>query len=109
MRRKLSPLTMRDRTQLKIGDRVRRQRGPQADLEQRERELREGAEAAGWTAGTIERIIAQGPAVTISPIDRYGCPSLESFPSSRLTCSLLLGWSTIYPNTRKDDPCLFSH
>ena len=42
-----------NRTQLKIGDRIRLLRIPQGDLEQRERELRAGAEDAGWTAGGI--------------------------------------------------------
>jgi hypothetical protein len=51
---------MPDRTQLKIGDRIRLLRIPQGDLEHRERELRAGAEDAGWTADTIERIIAHG-------------------------------------------------
>lgn len=36
--------------------------------------MREGAEDAGWTADTIERIIAQDPVVTISSIDEYGLP-----------------------------------
>jgi hypothetical protein len=40
---------MRDRTQLKIADRIRLLRIPQGDLEQRKRELRAGAEDAGWT------------------------------------------------------------
>jgi hypothetical protein len=63
---------MPDRTQLKTDDRIRLLRVPQADLEQREHELREGVEAAGWTANTIERIILQNPVVTISSIDEYG-------------------------------------
>jgi hypothetical protein len=41
---------MLDRTQLKIGHRIRLLRIPQGDLEHRERELRAGAEDAGWTA-----------------------------------------------------------
>ena len=45
---------MPDRARLKIGDRVRLLRVPQGDLDQRERELRDGAEGAGWTADTIE-------------------------------------------------------
>jgi hypothetical protein len=68
---------MPDRTRLKIGDRILLLRVPQLDLEQRERELREGAEDAGWTANTIERIIAQDPIVTISSIDGYGRPWFE--------------------------------
>lgn len=65
---------MPDRTRLKIGDRIRLLRVPQGDLDQRERELRDGAEGAGWTADTIERIIAQDPVVTISWIDEHGYP-----------------------------------
>lgn len=65
---------MPDRTKLKIGDRFRLLRVPQGDAEQRERELRESAQDAGWTADTIERIIAQDPVVTISSIDEYGLP-----------------------------------
>ena len=29
---------------------------------------------AGWTADSIERIIASDPIVTIDEIDEYGCP-----------------------------------
>lgn len=65
---------MPDRTNLKIGDRIRLLRVPAADVAQRQRELRERADAAGWTADTIERIIAQDPVVTISSIDEYGRP-----------------------------------
>lgn len=65
---------MPDRTTLKIGDRIRLLRVPQGDVDQRERELHEGLEDAGWTADTIERIIAQDPVVTISSIDEYGLP-----------------------------------
>ncbi len=32
---------------------------------------------AGWTADTIERIIATDPVVTIHRIDEYGAPWLE--------------------------------
>jgi hypothetical protein len=48
---------MPDHTALKVGDRIRLVTVPEADLQQRERELREGAQDAGWTADTIERII----------------------------------------------------
>jgi hypothetical protein len=65
---------MPDRTTLKIGDRIRLLCVPTHDLEQRERELREGAEDAGWTADTIDRIIRQDPVVTIDRIDEYGQP-----------------------------------
>jgi hypothetical protein len=68
---------MPDRTKLKIGDRIRLLHVPQGDLEQRERELRDRTEAAGWTADTIERIIAQDPVVSISSIDEYGLPWFE--------------------------------
>jgi hypothetical protein len=63
---------MPDRTQLKIGDRIGLLRIPQGDLEQRERELRAGAEDAGWTAVRFERIVAQDPVVTILSIDECG-------------------------------------
>jgi hypothetical protein len=65
---------MPDRTKLKIGDRIRLLCVPARDLEQRERELREGAADAGWTADTIERIIAQDPVVVITSIDEHGLP-----------------------------------
>lgn len=68
---------MPDRTKLKIGDRIRLLRVPQLDLEQRERELRDKVEHAGWTANTIERIIAQDPVVTISWIDDFVSPWFE--------------------------------
>jgi hypothetical protein len=68
---------MPDRTKLKIGDRIRLLRVPAGDLEQRERELREGVEDAGWTADTIERILGQDPVVSISSIDEYGLPWFE--------------------------------
>jgi hypothetical protein len=60
---------MPNHKQLKIGDRIRLLRVPEADLKQRERERREGAEQAGWTADTLERIIASNPVVTISIVD----------------------------------------
>jgi hypothetical protein len=65
---------MPDRTRMKVGDRIRLLRVPPGDLEQRERELREGREYAGWTADTLERIIAQDPVVTIVEIDEWGYP-----------------------------------
>jgi hypothetical protein len=68
---------MPDRTRLRIGDRILLLRVPQGDLDQREREIREGAEFAGWTADTLERILAQDPVVTISSIDEYGYPWFE--------------------------------
>ncbi len=42
-------------------DRIRILRVPEADLRQREREIEEGTERAGWTADTIERIIESQP------------------------------------------------
>jgi hypothetical protein len=58
---------------LKIGDRIRILRVPENDLQQRERELAEKVEMAGWTADSIERIIQQTPVVSISRIDEDGC------------------------------------
>ena len=63
---------MPDTNRLRIGDRIRILRVPEADLRQREREIEEGTEMAGWTADTIERIIESQPVVTISRIDEYG-------------------------------------
>ena len=63
---------MPDRTRLRVGDRIRLLCVPTGDLGQRERERREGVEDAGYTADTIERIIAQDPVVTISSVDEYG-------------------------------------
>ena len=62
---------------LKVGDRIRLLAVPKADLEQRTRELREGIEAAGHTADTLERIIAQDPVVTVNFVDEYGLPWFE--------------------------------
>lgn len=63
---------------LKIGDYIRILRVPQCDLEQRERELAEKTEMAGWTADSIERIIEQPPVVRISRIDASGCVWYET-------------------------------
>lgn len=68
---------MPDRTTLRIGDRIRLLRVPDGDLQQRERERRDGVEEAGWTADTIEAILRQDPVVTISEIDEYGNPWFE--------------------------------
>ncbi|AMV20803.1 hypothetical protein [Planctomyces sp. SH-PL14] len=66
---------MRDRWQdLRVGDRVRLLRVPESDLRQREHELRVGTEMPGWTADTLERILAIDPVVTIDRIDEYGAP-----------------------------------
>jgi hypothetical protein len=51
---------------------------PLADVKQRERELSENIEMAGWTADTLERILASAPIVTIKYIDEYGLPWFES-------------------------------
>jgi hypothetical protein len=59
---------------LRAGDRVRLLRVPDADLRQRQEELSRGAEMAGWTADTLERILALDPVVTITRVDEYGMP-----------------------------------
>lgn len=64
---------MPDTSLLKIGDRIRINSVPLADLKQREHEVETNAEMAGWTADSIERIIEQTPIVQISRIDEYGC------------------------------------
>jgi hypothetical protein len=76
--KKDSVIAMPDPRSLKIGDRIRILSVPQKDLEQRERELAEKAEMAGWTANSIERIIEQSPVVRISRIDEYGCAWYET-------------------------------
>jgi hypothetical protein len=58
---------------LRVGDRIRILRVPASDLRQRENEIASGAEMAGWTADSIERVIAQNPIVQVSHIDEYGC------------------------------------
>jgi hypothetical protein len=63
---------------LAIGDRIRILRVPDGDLRQREQEIATGSELAGWTADSIERIIAQTPVVTISQIDEDGCVWYEA-------------------------------
>jgi hypothetical protein len=65
---------MPDRTKLLAGDRIRILNVPACDLAQREREIATNAEMAGWTADTIERIIASNPVVVIDRIDEYGAP-----------------------------------
>lgn len=59
---------------LRSGDRVRLLCVPEADLRQREDEIRRSAEMAGWTADTLERILALDPIVTIDHVDQYGAP-----------------------------------
>jgi len=65
---------MPDRSQLRPGDRIRLLAVPKADLLQREQEIRDAAPYAGWTADTIERILAQDPVVVIARVDEYGQP-----------------------------------
>jgi hypothetical protein len=60
--------------ELQVGDRVRLLRVPEADLRQRVQDLRDGAGMAGWTAETLERIMALDPVVTIDEVDEYGVP-----------------------------------
>ncbi|WP_428306594.1 hypothetical protein [Lacipirellula sp.] len=62
---------------LKPGDRIRLLRVPDSDLRQREQELLTGAEMAGWTADTLERIISLDPVVAIDHVDEYGMPWFE--------------------------------
>jgi hypothetical protein len=59
---------------LRVGDRVRLLRVPENDLTQRESELRDGKEMAGWTADTLERILAIDSVVTINRVDECGAP-----------------------------------
>ncbi|MCA9166580.1 MAG: hypothetical protein KDB23_02875 [Planctomycetales bacterium] len=63
---------MPDPKLLKIGDQLRILRVPISDLQQRDRELAENSELAGWTASSIERIIEQTPIVRVSRIDEAG-------------------------------------
>ena len=65
---------MPDRKKLKIGDKVRLLHVPKADLEQRKREIKNSTEDAGWTADSIELIIAQNPIVEIDTIDEFEQP-----------------------------------
>lgn len=65
---------MSDRFKLRVGVRIRLLAVPECDLAQRQREIAENIEDAGWTADTIERIIAADPVVTIDRIDEYGAP-----------------------------------
>ena len=63
---------MPDHRKLKIGDKIRILSVPKADIKQRKREIAEGQEMAGWTANTIELIIAQTPIVEIDTITEFG-------------------------------------
>lgn len=65
---------MPDWKTLKPGDRIRLLNVPASDLKQREHEKAVGAEMAGWTADTLERIIASNPNVVIDRVDEFGAP-----------------------------------
>jgi hypothetical protein len=77
-RRLRSAAILPDPQTLRVGDRIRILRVPDADLRQRENEIDKGAEMAGWTADSIERIIAHAPIVQISHVDEYGCVWYET-------------------------------
>jgi len=62
-----------DPRHLRVGDLVRILRVPDGDRMQRDNEIASGADMAGWTADSIERVIAQTPVVQISRIAEYGC------------------------------------
>ena len=68
---------MPDHTKLKVGDKIRLLSVPEGDLRQREQEIKDGLEDAGWTADTIERIIRQDPIVIIAWLDEYGLAWFE--------------------------------
>lgn len=65
---------MPDIKKLKIGDKIRLLKVPEGDIEQRKREIAKGIDNPGWTANTIELIIAQNPIVEIDTIDDFGRP-----------------------------------
>jgi hypothetical protein len=62
---------------VRVGDHIRILRVPDADLKQREDEIARGAEMAGHTADTIDRIIAANPIVKVWQIDEFGYPWYE--------------------------------
>ena len=64
---------MPDPKTLHVGDRIRILRVPDGDMRQRQQEIATGAKMAGWTADSIERIIAQTPIVRVSRVDEDGC------------------------------------
>ena len=68
---------MPDRRKLRVGDRIRLLTVPLHDHEQREREVQAGHPDAGWTANTIDQIIAVAPEVVIYEIDEFGAPWFE--------------------------------
>lgn len=65
---------MPKRSNLKVGDKIRLLNVPPEDLAQRKQEITKEVKDAGWTANTIELIIAQNPIVVIDFIDEYGSP-----------------------------------
>ena len=69
---------MPDRKKLKVGDKIRILRVPLDDVNQRRREIANNINDAGWTANTIELIIAQNPIVEIDSIDDFGQPWFTS-------------------------------
>ncbi len=68
---------MPDWTKLREGNRVRLIRVPETDLLQRESEIENSCDMAGWTADTLERIISESPVVVIDRIDEQGAPWFE--------------------------------
>ena len=78
---------MPDRTQLKVGDKIRILSVPQADLDQRVEERKYGLEDAGWTADTIERIIAECLVVEIEEVELIDDTRLAWFSVEFLTDS----------------------
>jgi hypothetical protein len=65
---------MSNRSLLQVGDRIRLLSVPACDLAQRKRDKLTDAAMPGWTADTIERIIASNPIVVIDKIDENGAP-----------------------------------
>jgi hypothetical protein len=77
---------MQERKNLKIGDKIRLLRVPEGDIEQRRFEIAKEINNPGWTADTIELIIAQYPIVEIDTIDDFGQPWF--------TCDLIVNGKT---------------
>ena len=65
---------MPNHKKLRVGDKIRILSVPESDLIYREQEIKDKCEDAGWTANTIELVIAQNPIVTIARIDEYQYP-----------------------------------
>ena len=65
---------MPDRKKMKVGNKIRLLRVPEDDMEQRRSEITKDIDKPGWTANTIELIIAQNPIVEIDSIDDFGSP-----------------------------------